>query len=201
MAEARDKTVFFVGQLGSMDKALSDALARRGIQTRTFRSTDDFRNSLGEGNCDLLVVDLDGDTDQSLGLTAELGRTLRRIPAIALVDHGDIATAIRAIRAGADNCLEKPVDTQQLSAEIQTLLDQAVPSPPCSVETLTPMEKTVLQLILEGKTNSETARTLHRSPRTIEVHRSHIMAKLGVSGMVDLARVASVIGLFDATGR
>jgi DNA-binding NarL/FixJ family response regulator len=61
------------------------------------------------------------------------------------------------------------------------------------------MEKTVRQLILEGKTNSETARILHRSPRTIEVHRSHIMHKLGVSCMVDLIRKASAIGLFDAT--
>ena len=111
------------------------------------------------------------------------------------------ASAIQAIKAGADNCLEKPVDAEQLCSEIQALLDQAAPSPSCPVGTLTPMEKTVLHLILEGKTNHETAKVLHRSPRTIEVHRRHIMHKLGISNIVELVRKASTMGLSDATGR
>jgi FixJ family two-component response regulator len=195
MTEARDKSIFFVGTSGPVDKALNDAVANCGIRAHAFVSADDCRKSLNEGDCDLLVVNLDGDTAQGLDLIAEQEHVLRKMPKIALVDHGDIPTAVRAIKAGADNCLEKPVDAQLLRSEIQILLDQTAPSPSCPMETLTPMEKTVLHLILEGKTNRQIAHTLHRSPRTIEVHRKNIMRKLDASSIVDLVRAAASVRL------
>jgi len=179
-----------------VDKARNDALTSRGIRAHAFVSADDCRKSLNEGDCDLLVVDLDGDTTQGLDLIAEQEHALRKMPKIALVDHGDISTAVRAIKAGADNCLEKPVDAQLLASEIRNLFVQMVPQPLHLMDTLTPMEKTVLDLILGGKTNSRIARELHRSPRTIEVHRSHIMRQLGVSSMVDLVKASASMGLF-----
>ena len=60
---------------------------------------------------------------------------------------------------------------------------------------LTSMETTVLQHVLQGRTNRQIGQSLHRSPRTIEVHRSHIMRKLGASTIVDLVRAASARGL------
>ena len=198
MTEAREKTVFFVGPLGSMGKVLSGALASRGIRMHGFRSAEECHKLLSEGNCDLLVVDLDGDASRSLDLLAELEQRCSRTLKLALVDHGDIPTAIQAIKAGATDCLEKPVERERLVRGIDDLLQQTAQDLHHAKSVLTPMETTVLHLILEGKTNHETAQALHRSPRTIEVHRRHIMQKLGVSNMVDLVRTASAMGLFDA---
>jgi DNA-binding NarL/FixJ family response regulator len=65
---------------------------------------------------------------------------------------------------------------------------------------LTKTEMRILHLILEGKNNREIAAELHRSPRTIEVHRSHVMHKMGAGNIVELLRRAADVGLFDLSG-
>jgi len=194
MAETREKTVFLVGQPGSVDKALNDALASCGIRTHAFRSAEGCRESLSEKTCDLLLIDLDGDAAHSLDLLAELRQMLPQTPTIAFVDHGDIPTAIQAIKAGAANCFQKPVDVQLLGSEIRAALNQAGSEPEHPVSPLTPMEMTVIRHILAGKTNHETAQILHRSPRTIEVHRKNIMRKMDVVNMVDLVKASASMG-------
>ncbi|MDI6451629.1 LuxR C-terminal-related transcriptional regulator [Anaerobaca lacustris] len=78
-------------------------------------------------------------------------------------------------------------------------LDQINPWPSNAVMQLTPVATTVLQHILKGRTNRQIAEALRRSPRTIEVHRRHIMRKLGASTIVDLIRAASARGLGPMT--
>lgn len=199
MTERRERSVLFVGAPKPVNEMLSGARVSRGIRTCTVKSTDECRRLLDTQDCDLLVIDLDGDKTDGLVLLVELGSMSPPPPIIALVDDGDISTAVKAIKAGADNCLQKPINTGVLKREIQTLLEQTAENRSRSMGKLTPVEKTVLRHILAGQTNGQTARILHRSPRTIEVHRRHIMRKLGVSGMVGLVRVASTMGLFDAT--
>jgi two-component system, LuxR family, response regulator FixJ len=194
-------SVFFVGVATPGKAQLDPSLRRAGVSLAYFDVPAACREALDTTVCHLLVINIDGHAAEGLRLLVESSQRRPQIPALALVDHGDISTAVRAIRAGADNCIEKPVAAVRLRSEILSLLAQSMTGPSHSTLALTPMEKTVLERILEGKTSSETARILHRSPRTIEVHRSHIMRKLGVSGMVDLVRVASEIGLFDAAGR
>ncbi len=195
MAKTREKTVFLVGPLASLGNVLSDASASHGMRMHGFPSVEECRKPLSEGDCDLLVVDLNGDTVRGLDILAELEQTCPHTLKLALVDHGDIATAVQAIKAGATDCLEKPVDGERLITGINDLLRQTAQDLHHSRPALTPTEETVLQIILEGKTNCETARALHRSPRTIEVHRGHIMHKLGVSNMVDLVKTAASMGL------
>jgi DNA-binding NarL/FixJ family response regulator len=198
MAEAREKSVLLIAGQSPADEVVRSIQAESGIRTRTFTWVDGCRQFLGAEDCDLLVLDLDSDVAYNVDLLAELEEMFPRAPKIALVKHGDIATAIQAIRAGAANCLEKPVDAQQLCSEIEIILDQNSVEPFHPKSDLTPMERTVLRLILTGKTNHEAAHVLHRSPRTIEVHRSHIMRKLEVSSTVDLVRKAAAMGLFEA---
>ncbi len=147
----------------------------------------------------MLVINLDGDTAECLQLLGESETVVSRIPKLAFVDHGDIPTAVQAIRAGATNCLQRPVDSERLFVEIRALLREVRQNDPPLESTLTPMETIVLHLLLEGKTNCDTARTLHRSPRTIEVHRGHIMHKLRVSNMVELVKAAASMGLLGAS--
>jgi FixJ family two-component response regulator len=194
MAGLREKSVFVVGQLGPVDEALDDVLARRGVRTRTFASVEDYLKSRAKQDCDLLVVDLAANPAQGLQLLAALEQTLPGVPKIALADHQDIPTTVQAIKTGAANCLEKPVDAGQLVLAIERLLGKAYHSRPV----LTRAEKAVLRLILDGKTTLEIAQLLGRSPRTVEVHRSRLMRKLGVSSAVNLMRKAASMGLIEA---
>ncbi len=94
--------------------------------------------------------------------------------------------------------LKKPVETEPLISAMSELLDQIDTQSDDSAAPLTRMETRVLQYILQGRRNRQIAEALHRSPRTIEVHRRHIMRKLGAPTIVDLVRAAAMMHL-DAT--
>ena len=146
----------------------------------------------------LLVMELNGDTAAALHSMAEVKQRHPQVRVLAIVDRGDIPTTVQAMRAGAANCLEKPVETEPLFSAMSELLDQIDTQSDDSAAPLTRMETTVLQYILQGRPNRQIAEALHRSPRTIEVHRRHIMRKLGASTIVDLVKAAAMMHL-DAT--
>ena len=196
MTDSIETSVFFVGLIPGREE-LDARLRRLGISSEHFCAAGPCREALDVKPCRLLVIDLDGRAVDGLQLLGDTEPTVARIGKLALVNHGDIPTAVRAIRHGAANCLEKPVESELLLAEIRTLLSQTDPPQRLAPSDLTKMEMTVLNLILAGKTNCQAAQALHRSPRTVEVHRSHIMRKLGASGMVDLVKITSSLGLPD----
>jgi two-component system response regulator FixJ len=139
-------------------------------------------------------MEFDGDGAAALHSMAEVKQRHPQVPVLAIVDRGDIPATVQAMRAGATNCLERPVETEPLTSAVSELLDQIDTQSDDSAAPLTRMETTVLQYILHGRTNRQIAEALHRSPRTIEVHRRHIMRKLGASTIVDLVKAAGLKG-------
>ena len=200
MTDANETSVFLVGTVLPVPDDLDTCLKRAGIEYEHFPTAQSCRDALDARSCHVLVLDLDGHAVDGLQLLTNPEPRVAHIPKLVLVDHGDIPGAIAAIKQGAAGCLEKPIECERLSEEIEQLLSQVDRGLHAALSGLTRMEATVLRLILSGKTSSETAQTLHRSARTIEVHRSRIMRKLGASGVVDLVRIATSMGLFDATG-
>ena len=198
MTDSTRKSVFLVGMSTPRRDGLDARLKRSGISSEHFCGAGPCREALGTRPCHLLVIDLDGDNADALQLLGDSEPTVARIPTLVLVDRGDIPTAVQAIRKGAASCLERPLDAERLLAEIKTLLRQFDRDDHPLESALTPMETTVLHLILEGKTNHDTAQALHRSPRPTEVHRNHIMRKLEVDSMVDLVRRCDRMGLLRA---
>jgi len=193
MTGSRKRYIFFVGLSPHKQDGLDTRLMRSGISLEYFCAAGPCREALGTRPCHLLVLSLDGDAAEGLQLLGDS----ERMPKLVLVDHGDIPTAVQAIKAGAATCLERPVNNERLFAEITAFLREVNQNDHPLESTLTPTETTVLYLLLEGKTNYETARALHRSPRTIEVHRSHIMHELGVSNMVELVKMTSSMGFLE----
>ena len=114
---------------------------------------------------------------------------------MVVVEHGDTATAVMAMKAGATDCLERPIEPDCLSSAIETALDR--PCTPACCASLTQTETQVLRLILAGMTNLDMARVFHRSKRTIEVHRRNVMRKLGVSSVAGLVKEAAMNGFFE----
>lgn len=189
--------VCFVGNSVPARQMLSDILSSRGVTIRASKPPNNGAELGVHDDCAMLVVELDGDAPQGLQHVTALRQKCPYAPVLAIVDRGNIPLAVEAIRVGAAHCLEKPVNVEEMTAAIDELLSQIDLRATHAPIQLTPMEMTVLGHILEGRTSREIAKLLCRSPRTVEVHRSHIMHKLDVSTMVDLVKAASAMGLFE----
>lgn len=163
MADRPKKSVFVIAACGHAQNTLDGIPASCSMSLTHFSTVTDCRRSLRTEVCDLLIVDLDGNTQDSLRLLIDSEHLRPHMPALVLVDHGDMPTTAQAIKAGANNCLEKPVDVRQLCLEIEAPLDWTVSDSCRSILVLTPTEKTVLHHLLQGKSNRETANALHRS--------------------------------------
>ena len=102
--------------------------------------------------------------------------------------------AVKAVKAGAVDFIEKPFDWDDFIKLVQSAIDQTEFSNSHD-SILTKTEMTVLRLILNSQTSKQIANSLHRSVRTVEVHRSHIMHKLKVDNIVDLVKKVATLGL------
>ena len=118
-------------------------------------------------------------------------------PVVVMTAHGDVSTAVRAMKAGAADFVEKPFDDEALLAATEAALgtprasgvvraDDAVER----IAALSPREREVLDLLIAGKPNKLIARDLGLSPRTVEVHRARLMARLGVGSLAEAVRLA-----------
>jgi FixJ family two-component response regulator len=115
-------------------------------------------------------------------------------PVLLITGYGDIPTAVEAIKAGADDLIEKPSEKQDFVKRIKSLLPEDGNHRYLG-KPLTPTERKVPGLVIDGKSNKETANLLNRSVRTIEVHRAHVMRKLGADNLIDLLKRAALMGL------
>ncbi len=118
-------------------------------------------------------------------------------PVVVMTAHGDVSTAVRAMKAGAVDFVEKPFDDDALLAAIEAALGgpQATGAARAGdaaerVAALSPREREVLDLLVAGKPNKLIARDLGLSPRTVEVHRARMMARLGVGSLAEAVRLA-----------
>jgi len=143
----------------------------------------------------------------------ELMETLRargmRLPVIIITGHGDIAMAVRAMKAGASDFIEKPFNDQTLLDAVHRALappqtaDAPADASPADagsetarrLATLTPREREVLVLVAEGRPNKVVATRLDLSTRTVEVHRAKVMEKMQARSLADLVRMAIACGL------
>jgi two-component system response regulator FixJ len=149
---------------------------------------------LGEG-CDLLITDVKMPGRDGMDLLQEVRATFPWIPVIVMTGYGSIPMSVQAVKIGAFDFLEKPVDEAKLLGLIESaLLKEAGLHDPLVGKPLTRTERIVLCLILEGISNKRIAYILERSERTIEVHRSRVMRKLGVDNLVDLVKKSTAMG-------
>jgi two-component system response regulator FixJ len=133
-----------------------------------------------------------------LGLQAELLARGRHVPVIVMTGHGDVPTAVRALKNGAIDFLEKPFADEQLLTAVRRALaagralrasEEAAAAAVRRLARLTPREREVMQGLVAGRASKEIARDLGASPRTIEVHRLRVMDKLEVRSLPDLVRL------------
>jgi two-component system response regulator FixJ len=197
MGHVKGAQVVFVDDEPKVCDAVRKTLERAGVNVQCFSSVDDCLAHLAEQRCDLLVTDVKMPGKDGLELLREARRQLPWLPVVVVTGYGDVPTAVRALRSGAADFLEKPLDREILLGVVQTQLRRSAPQSTLFDLALTKTEMKVLRLILDGRNNRHIAGALHRSPRTVEVHRSNLMRKLGASNIVELLRRAADAGLLD----
>ena len=182
-------------------------LRLRGFGVAEFGSADLFLAALKEGlepTCILLDVKMPGLSGP--GLQEHLSQLGSVFPIIFLTGYGDIPTAVKAIKSGAEDVLTKPVSEKALTEGIKrasasfkaqkaklTWLKEAR-SLLC---TLTPREREVFERVARGKMNKKTAHELGITERTIKAHRQRIFEKLEVKTVADLVSLAERLGVLD----
>jgi two-component system response regulator FixJ len=149
---------------------------------------------LGEG-CDVLITDVKMPGKGGLELLSEVRALFPWIPVVMMTAYGSIPMSVQAVKTGAFDFIEKPVEEAKLLSVVESaLLKGAELHDPLVGKPLTRTERIVLCLILEGISNKRIAYILERSERTIEVHRSRVMRKLGVDNLVDLVKKSTAMG-------
>lgn len=183
--------------------ATSFMLRQQGYETQIYAGGFEFlqQKRLDRG-CVLLDLRMSGM--DGFEVLAKLARRDIDLPVIILTGHGDIPLAVRAMKRGAVDFLEKPYDTDRLIGAIErafALADesretrQARMEAVAKLKTLTPRESQVLQGLRAGMPNKAIARWLALSPRTVEAYRANMMVRIGVTGMSNALRIAVDGGL------
>jgi two-component system response regulator FixJ len=196
---SRDE-IFIVDDDADVCDALSQVFILEGCRVRTFTDGASFLAAarIRTPACVLLDVHMPGKS--GLDILRELDAKTYPAPIFIMSGHGDIPTAVEAIKSGAHDFIEKRSDVVAITARVRETIDGWArqrrqgggellsPSFP-GCDRLTPRERDVLKQIAAAASNKEAAENLGISRRTVEIHRIHIMQKLGAKNSMDLARI------------
>jgi two-component system response regulator FixJ len=197
MTRVTKKHVFFLDDEPTIREVVKETLENSNFTVSCFGNPFECLTRLGSKKCDLLITDLKMPQKDGIELLTDVRHLAPWVPVLMITGYGDIPTAVKAMKAGAVDFIEKPLEKKNLVQKIRSILEKNVAAHPDLGTSLTRTEKRILQLVLEGLSNKEISNLLHRSPRTIEVHRAHIMHKLGVDNLVDLVKRVASMGLVD----
>ena len=192
-------TVYLVDDDAGVRKALSRLLRAKGYEVQSYVSAQEFleQHDPAAPGCavlDVAMPDLDG-----LALQQALTTGGSHRPVIFITGKGDVPTSVRAMKAGALDFLTKPVREKDLLDAIQRaesrdaelrLLHSELDSIQARINTLTPREREVFTHVVAGRLNKQIAGELGTVEKTIKVHRSRMMEKLGLRTVADLVRMA-----------
>lgn len=202
MKRDNEPTVFVVDDDQAMRKSLQWLIESVALSVETFATAQQFLDAYDPSRPGCLVLDVRMPGMSGLDLQERLAAGGVTLPVIIITGHADVSSAIRALKAGAVDFIEKPCNGQVLLDRIQAALakdaqlrqDQSAHSDlERRLSLLTPREREVMDLVVEGLPNKAIAVSLNVSPKTIETHRAKVMAKMGAASLADLVRAAMAI--------
>jgi len=188
--------IWVVDDCAEVCEAVKQGLSQNGYEVRCFGDGETCLKRLRRERLDLLITDYRLPRMDGLALLRQARQAAPFLPVMVVTGYGDIPLPVKAMRAGAIDVLEKPLDLKAIISRVEEALD-ATGSVGRRHETLSKCEVRILRLVYQGMTNAEIAAKLHRSHRTIEDHRNHLMHKLRVHNLVELIKVAGKIGYDD----
>ena len=184
----------------SLRSALQRLLAAAGYRVKAYASAGEFLLDPPADAPGCLLLDLRMPGPSGLDLQEALVRHGIRLPVIFLSGHGDLATGVRAMKAGAVDFLSKPVEREPLLAAVARALElDAAQRAASGVDRemrarfaqLTAREREVFELVAAGRLNKQIADALGIAERTVKAQRAQVMAKLGAANAAELGRIAA----------
>ena len=179
--------------------SLTMLLERRGLKVRRYLSAENFLDDRAGEPPACIVSDIRMPGLSGLALQQELQKRDSAVPLIFITGHGDIAMAVKAIKDGAFDFIEKPFDETRLVASIGAAIESGarqrtrqgeIAELKMRAAELSPRQLEVMQLVADGLSNKEIAIRLDISPRTVENYRAWVMEKMGAHNLADLVRKA-----------
>lgn len=191
-------TVFVVDDDQAMCESLCWLIESIGLKAKSFTSAKDFLEAYNPATPGCLVTDVRMPDMTGLELHSRLTECGSPLPVLIITGHGDVPMAVRAMRKGAFDFLEKPFNDQTLLERIQQAIlkdhqqREAILRElqyQTRIKSLTTREKQVLDLVVQAKLNKQMAGILELSEKTIETHRANLMRKMNATTVVELVRM------------
>ena len=199
--------IFIVDDDNHICGALRSVLEDDGRTVKDYGSCEAFLEDYRPGGDGCLLIDAYLPGMSGLQLLQRLNETRHRLPAIMITGFGDVPMAVQAMKAGASDFIEKPINNTELLASVERALEQSRDTNKLfawredaakHVASLSRRQRQVMEMILAGHPNKNIAADLGISQRTVENHRALIMKKTGSKSVPALARLALAAAEFDA---
>ncbi|MBN1344893.1 MAG: response regulator transcription factor [Phycisphaerae bacterium] len=200
---AFDQTVFIVDDDAAVRRSLEWLIRSQGLVAESFGSADEFleMHNPAQGGCLLLDIRMPGMS--GLELQERLQLLECPLPIIIITAHGEVPTAVRAMKGGAVDFIEKPLRKQELLERIEQALRIDASNRMGRAEQdacrdrfsrLTSRERDVMKLVVSGRPSKSIATELGISPKTVAIHRARIMEKTGCESIPELVQSAMLVG-------
>ena len=206
MSDVADATIHVIDDEASVRTALSRLLTASGFRVAAYESAAQFldRSFNDSYGCILLDVNMPGLS--GIELQEQLHQSRCTLPIIFLTGHGDIPMSVRAIKAGAEDFLAKPIDKNGLLDAVGRALERSrkahqrqghTQELEARLASLTAREQEVFNLLILGMLNKQIAFELGNTERTVKAHRHSIMEKMQVKSVAELVVIATQLGLMQ----
>jgi two-component system, LuxR family, response regulator FixJ len=182
----------------AMRKSLAFMLSTAGLPVRVYDSATSFLASLATAQAGCLITDVRMPEMTGIELLQKLQAKRIKLPVIVITGHGDIALAVEAMKSGAVDFIEKPFGPETILRAVRAAEDRAgkldykseeVEQIASRLASLSDRERQVLEGLITGNANKVIAQELGISPRTVEVYRANLMAKMHAKGLSELIRM------------
>lgn len=204
MTDPISPTVFVIDDDHAVCAALKILLESAGLQVETFTSALSFLDRATDATAGCVLLDVRMPGMDGLELQRQLRDREINLPIIIVTGHGDIPMAVRALRAGALNFIEKPFEDHTLLNAVHEALSRDEQTRAVAlqreevrarVDRLTPREYEVMRRVIAGRSTKEIAAEFDVSNQAIDAHRKHVLQKMNVSSIAALVRITLLVGI------
>jgi two-component system response regulator FixJ len=200
-ADSTDATVHILDDDPGIRRSLERLLSSAGFDPKTYPTPFEFLKSCSAVSAGCVLLDVRMPGMDGLEIQARLNDLAVDLPVIIMTSQGDVASAVRAMKAGAIDYIEKPFDDARLISALRLALNRShaerfneMAEAAEKISSLSRREREVLDALVVGNSNKVIAHDLQISVRTVEVHRANMLERLGASGLGEAVRLAVIAG-------